>query len=183
MTGGARISAVVAAALQAGGWNTGGFVSWGSYLLWAFIATLVLAGGMFTAQERGLSRMSIPFILGSAWTTDRQKAKLIGFGAHFLNGMLFAFVYVMGFEALGRATWWLGALGGVVHTFIVLTVGLPLVAAVHPNMASERQGPTPTRWLQPPGFLGLNYGRRTPLAALLGHIVYGAILGGFYHVA
>jgi len=33
----------------------------GSYLLWAFVATLVLSGGMYAAQEAGLSRMSIPF--------------------------------------------------------------------------------------------------------------------------
>jgi hypothetical protein len=47
-------------------------------------------------------------------------------------------------------------------------------------MASEDQGPEPTRNLEPPGFLALNYGRRTPLAAMLAHLVYGAVLGGFY---
>ena len=33
------------------------------------------------------------------------------------------------------------------------------------------------------GFLALNYGRRTPLVALLAHVIYGAILGAFYHLA
>lgn len=164
-------------------WNPGGFVSWGSYLLWGFVATMVLAGGLYGAQAWGVSRMSLPFLIGSAWTTDRRKADVLGFAAHVVNGMVFAFVYVMGFEALDRAAWWMGAMGGVVHAFVVLTVGMRLLPAVHPNMATERQGPTPTRWLQPPGFLALNYGRRTPLAAVVVHAAYGAILGAFYHVA
>jgi GH15 family glucan-1,4-alpha-glucosidase len=32
---------------------------------------------------------------------------------------------------------------------------------------------------EPPGFLLLNYGRQTPLVTVLGHIVYGAIVGSF----
>ena len=153
-----------------------------SYFLWGFLATLVLTGGMYAAQEAGLSRMSIPFLLGTAWTTDRRKAEAIGLATHFLNGLLFAVFYVMGFELLGQATWWLGALGGAAHAFVVLTAGMHLLTAVHPNMADDRQGPTPTRWLEPPGLLGLNYGRRTPLVALVMHVVYGAILGAFYQV-
>ena len=35
------------------------------------------------------------------------------------------------------------------------------------------------RQLEPPGFMGLNYGRGTPLTTLLGQILYGATLGGF----
>ena len=42
--------------------------------------------------------------------------------------------------------------------------GLPLIPGLHPRMASEYQGPTPTRQLEPPGFLALNYGRPTPIS-------------------
>jgi hypothetical protein len=40
-----------------------------------------------------------------------------------------------------------------------------------------------TRVLEPPGFLAPNYGRRTPMIALLVHVVYGAIVGAFCHLA
>ena len=33
--------------------------------------------------------------------------------------------------------------------------------------------------LEPPGFMMLNYGRRTPLATIAAHVAYGAIVGGF----
>jgi len=36
-----------------------------------------------------------------------------------------------------------------------------------------------TPLLEAPGFLLVNYGRRTAIGTLIGHIVYGAIVGGF----
>jgi hypothetical protein len=47
-------------------------------------------------------------------------------------------------------------------------------------MASEQYGPTVVRQLEPPGFLALHYGTRTPVSVLLAHAVFGIILGGFY---
>jgi hypothetical protein len=62
----------------------------------------------------------------------------------------------------------------------VLSVALPVLPGMHPRMASELHGPTVVRVLEPPGFLGLNYGLRTPVSVLLAHAVYGALLGAFY---
>jgi hypothetical protein len=115
-------------------------------------------------------------------TPDRDRAKLVGFGIHLLNGWLFAFVYAAAFQSWRRATWWLGALIGLVHGGFVLLGGVSTLSAVHPRIASEQQGPTPTRQLEPPGFLALNYGRRTPLSVLSAHVIYGAILGAFYRL-
>jgi hypothetical protein len=49
-------------------------------------------------------------------------------------------------------------------------------------MADEDEGPDPTPMLQPPGFMALNYGVRTPAVTLAAHAVYGAIVGAFYRV-
>lgn len=149
--------------------------------LWGGLATLVLTGTMFAAQGLGWSRMSLPFLLGAGFTMDRQRATLIGLAVHLLSGWAFAAVYALAFESLGRAAWWMGVLGGAVHVGIVLTVGMGVIASLHPNMATPEHGPTTTRWLQPPGFLALNYGRRTPLVALVAHLLYGGILGASYH--
>lgn len=154
-----------------------------SSLLWGFVATIVLATIMAGGLGLHLSRMSIPFMLGTMLTPDRERAQLIGFTAHFLNGWIFAFVYAFAFESLGRATWWMGAIAGLIHGLFVLVAGMSVLPAMHPRMASENQGPTPTRQLQPPGFLALNYGRATPLVALVAHIAYGTILGAFYRLA
>ena len=154
-----------------------------SLVLWGFVATLVMSTVLSASQGLGFSRMSLPFILGTIFTPDRNKAPVAGFVVHLLGGWGFAVIYGLVFEALGRATWWLGVLAGAVHGFVVLVVFLPLLPGFHPRMASEHQGPEPTHALEPPGFLGLNYGRRTPLIAFLAHLAYGAILGGFYELS
>jgi len=145
-------------------------------LLWGFVSTLILTGIMSASQGLRLTRMSIPYMLGTIFTADRDRAKLAGFGFHFLNGWLFAAVYVAAFESWRHATWWLGALIGLVHASFVLVAGMPLLA----RHARVERGPTPTRALEPPGFLATNYGRRTPAAIVVAHLVYGAILGAFY---
>lgn len=153
-----------------------------SILLWGFIATGAMSALVLAGQKFGLSRMSLPYLLGSIFTADSHRATLAGFGVHFLNGWLFAVVYALVFEDLALATWWLGAILGLLHGVLLMTVGMALLPAFHPRMASERSGPSSTRWLQPPGFMGLNYGRRTPLVALAAHIIFGTILGAFYQI-
>ncbi|MFW6201979.1 MAG: hypothetical protein ACOC8B_05335 [Gemmatimonadota bacterium] len=155
----------------------------GSILLWGFVGTVVLTTLMAASTGLGLSRMNIPLMIGAMLTPNRDRAQIVGAGAHFLNGWIFASVYALAFESWGRAVWWAGAATGLVHALFVLTVGMAFLPGMHPRMASETHGPTPTRRLQPPGFLALNYGRATPLVTILAHLAYGAILGGFYELA
>jgi uncharacterized membrane protein YagU involved in acid resistance len=121
-------------------------------------------------------------MLGTMFTPDRDRAKLIGFGMHFVNGWIFASTYAAAFESWRRATWWLGAAIGLVHALFVLVAAMPLFPAMHPRMASEQEGPAPTKQLEPPGFMALNYGRRTPISVILAHLLYGGILGAFYRL-
>ncbi|MDW8059467.1 MAG: hypothetical protein RMK01_05285 [Thermomicrobium sp.] len=96
---------------------------------------------------------------------------------HLLVGWPLAAIYAGLFWLAGGPSWWLGALAGSFHALFVLLVVLPGLPGVHPRMASERTGPDPTRHLQPPGLAGLNYGRRTAVATVIGHMLYGAVLG------
>jgi hypothetical protein len=130
----------------------------------------------------GLTRMDIPFMLGVMFTSDRDLAKLFGFLFHMINGWGFSFLYAFAFEELNQANWWLGAVAGFVHGVFVLVVALPILPGLHPRMSSEFAGPVPLKPLEPPGFLALNYGRRTPLATMLSHILYGTIIGTFYRL-
>ena len=91
-----------------------------------------------------------------------------------------ATLYVAAFLASGLLHWWFGAAIGFVHAMFVLLVGMRLLPGIHPRMADELRGPDPTRQLEPPGYMALNYGRGTPLTTVLAHIVYGVVLGMFY---
>jgi hypothetical protein len=122
--------------------------------------------------------LSLPFLIGTVFTGDRQQAVIVGFVAYVIGGWLFGFLYFSLFATLGLYTWWLGAGFGLLHGLFLLVCGLPLLAHVHPRMASEYEGASATRQLEPPGFMGMNYGPRTPLTTLAGQAVYGGVLGG-----
>ena len=155
-------------------------MNWASWLLWGFVATVVLTTIMAGSQGLRLTRMSLPYMLGAMFTPSRDRAKLIGLGVHLLNGWFFSLLYVAALHAWGRATWWAGAAIGVVHAAFVLTAGMRLLPGLHPRMATEQQGPTVMRQLEPPGFLALNYGYETPVSVLIAHVAYGIVLGLFY---
>jgi hypothetical protein len=154
-------------------------VDWAGWAVFGLVATTVLTATMVAAQLGGLSRMDLPLILGLMLTPKPDLARVAGFVIHLVNGQVFALVYAGAFDLIGRAEWWLGAAFGLVHGFLALLVLLPLASMVHPRMATERSGPRVVAALEPPGPLALNYGRETPLVAIVAHVVYGAILGGF----
>ncbi|MDO6388522.1 hypothetical protein Q4E40_00185 [Pontibacter sp. BT731] len=149
-------------------------------ILWGFAATLMLTALMAASRPLGFTRMDLPFLLGTMFTPDRNKAPLLGFAVHLVIGWLFASIYAAAFESTGWYTWWFGMAIGFVHGAFVLTVGLQLLTTLHPRVANPFQGPTPTRQLEPPGFMALNYGRGTPLVTLVAHLLYGGVLGFFY---
>jgi uncharacterized membrane protein YagU involved in acid resistance len=151
-----------------------------SWLLWGFVATVVLTAIMHATQSLGMTRMNIPYLLGTMFTPSRDRAKLVGVLVHFVNGWIFSLIYVVAFHSWDGATWWRGAIIGLVHASFVLAVGMPIMPALHPRMANEQYGPTVVRQLEPPGFFALHYGIRTPISVLVAHVVFGAILGAFY---
>jgi uncharacterized membrane protein YagU involved in acid resistance len=157
-------------------------MNWSGWLLWGFLATIIQTTISAGAQGLGLTRMNFPYILGTIFTADRDKAKLYGFGIHVAVGCAFSLIYVLVFEALGAAGWWRGIIIGLVHALFVLVVVMGLLPGLHPRMANEQQGPASENKLEPPGFMALHYGMRTPVAILLSHAIFGAILGTFYHL-
>jgi hypothetical protein len=152
----------------------------GSVLVWGFAATVVLTTLLRGAQVLRQTRVDLPFLLGTMFTPDRDRAKVYGYVIHLVNGWLFAMIYAAAFEAAGYADAAFGALIGAVHGGFVVVVGLPLIPVFHPRMANDGWGPDPTQQLEPPGNLGLNYGMSTPVVTFVSHVVYGGILGFFY---
>jgi hypothetical protein len=149
-----------------------------------FVGTILLTTGMRAATAFRLTRIDLPFLLGTAVTADRAKAKVVGYVLHFAFGLLFSLVYFALFAALDRAGFVLGALFGVAHALFAGTalVGI-LLPAVHPRMGDDMTAAHSNPLLEAPGFMLLNYGRRTPLVAVAAHVLYGAVVGGFVGLA
>jgi hypothetical protein len=158
-------------------------VIWGA-VIGGLAGTLVLTTILRAASELGMTRMDLPFLLGTAITTDRRRAKAIGYALHFGFGLLDGLAYYAIFVVIDQSGFLLGAVFGLVHGLFASTalvnVLLPLV---HPRMGTGFTAAGEAPLLEPPGFLLLNYGRRTPLVTIIAHIAYGAIVGGFISLA
>jgi hypothetical protein len=152
-------------------------MDWAGWALFGLVATTALTAVMIAAQLAGLTRLDLPLLLGTVVTEDPDRARFAGFFIHLTIGQGFAFGYAASFALLGRATWWLGGLLGLLHAAVALTVLVPLLAGVHPRIASDRAGPASAAVLEPPGLLGLNYGPQTPIVAIAAHLAYGIALG------
>jgi hypothetical protein len=149
-----------------------------------FVGTLVLTTMLSTASEFGLTRMDLPFLLGTILTSDRSRAKAVGYAMHFASGLLFALAYFLVFSAVNENGWALGALFGLVHgLFASIALVTVLLPVIHPRMGTPMSAAANRPLLEPPGFLMLNYGRRTPLVTIAGHVAYGAIIGAFLSLA
>jgi hypothetical protein len=146
-------------------------------LVWGFVGTLVMTSLLFLSQNFGWSRLNMPYLLGSFFTGGRREANVLGFMLYMLGGWLFAFLYYLIFSVIGTANVWIGGLAGFLHAVLLLALALPMLSYVHPRIASEFDGPDTRKVLEPPGFLGLHYGYRTPLVLLVAQTSYGAILG------
>lgn len=152
---------------------------WGA-LAGGFVGTLLMTTGMRLGTELKLTRIDLPFLLGTVFTADRARARALGYGLHFAAGLVFASLYYLVFRAIDESSWWLGALFGLAHALFagtaLVNILLPLV---HPRMATTFSAADATPLLEPPGFLLLNYGASTPVVMIAVHLVYGAIVGEF----
>jgi hypothetical protein len=156
---------------------------WGT-LVGGLLGTVVLTTLLRGATELGWTRMDLPFLLGTAVTSDRARAKLAGYGLHFMFGLLFALGYWLVFAATGQSGIVIGALVGLLHGLFAGTALVSiLLPAVHPRMGTGFDAAGAAPLLEPPGFMLINYGRQTPLATIVSHVVYGAIVGGLAAMA
>ena len=79
-------------------------------VLWGLVATTAMATILQAGQGLGLSRMSLTFLLGAAFTGNRSRATVLGVVLYILGGWVFAFLYFV-FQGLLEIEW--AILGGI----------------------------------------------------------------------
>ncbi len=157
-------------------------IDWAGWAVFGLAATAALTSVLIGAQLAGWTRLDLPLLLGTLLLEDPDHARAVGFLAHLGAGQVFALLYASGFAVLGEATWWLGALFGLLHGGVALTAIIPLFAGINPRIGSLRAGPESHAVLEPPGLLALNYGYQSPLVAVTAHVLYGVLLGALLDV-
>lgn len=132
-----------------------------------FVGTLGLTTVLRTASEHHLTRMDLPFLLGTVVTVDRAPAKAIGYAAHFGFGLVFALGCYGLSAAIGRHDWWLARCSGLGESPFAGTVLVNVLPPlVHPRMGTPLSDAGTAALLDPPGFMLRNYGLQTPVISL-----------------
>lgn len=146
-------------------------MNWIAVVSAGFVAITVAIAVFWVFRALGLTIFSPTVQTGGIFLADPESptTETVGFLLLFLLGStvlaaLYAFV-------LGRwltVGWGGGAILGAAHGLLT-AAALPILGTIS---ASVRSGPLPH-----PGYFGLSWGRMTPVAVVLGHAVYGAVLG------
>ena len=155
-----------------------------SYYAAAFGIGVVAAGVMtlltWVARSASLTEFDLAMTLGTVSLFVDAPGPGVwfqGFLAVLFTGGVFGLVYAWLFEVCGcRARAWEGALFGAVHA----AIGGALLGWIMPLMHDPIPGHP---LLTNPGFMGVNYGLNTVYVFLALHIVFGAMVGGWLHLA
>ena len=135
---------------------------WGA-LAGGFVGTLVLTTALRTANELGLTRVDLPFLLGTAVTRDRARAKALGYLLHLWPGRRSRSSTTRSSprstRAAGCSARCFGLLHGIVSATALVNILLP---AVHPRMGSALSAADSSPLLEPPGFLHAQLRPRHP---------------------
>lgn len=152
------------------GWDA---IAWGGAILWGLVATFAFWLFMVMGKAMGMTKMDLLDMLGSMFTRPHTgTSRALGFGMHHINGVLLAIAGAYGAQLVD---WSLNWASGLIWGFVLWTLALLLmtsVGGVHPAM---RHGDE-----EDPGTAAVNFGRMTPLGSLMGHLVYGLVLGVLY---
>lgn len=144
----------------------------GRAVLAGLVATTVMTVMMAVAPVMGFPRMDIAVMLGTMFVSNPQAALVPGMIMHFFIGTILAFVYAAVHDRLPGPGWERGAVFGMLPFVVAAVMVMPMMGAIHPLVRSGA--------MAAPGFLMLGMGHLAPLGSLMGHLVYGAILGTIY---
>lgn len=138
-------------------------------VLAAIIAGVVGSAAMIVAiligpTLLGMSRLDVTVFVGTAFTPDERRARVIGWLILSFNGsvlaIICAFIWASG---IGSATWLWGLIFGAVLGVLTVLL-LPLMMRFHPRAEEKPEWPT---WV-------------IALFMWLGHLVYGLVVALVY---
>jgi hypothetical protein len=146
------------------------------------VGGIVMSAMIVMMRVAGKTEMDMMYMQGTMFTAKRGPAMVIGAVMHLvvMSAIVLGSVYALLFDWLdisaGNA-WWVGALFGVAHGILGGLV-MAMMPAIHPRMGAADSSGAVT--LKAPGPFGRNYGSATPPGMLMGHVIYGLVLGAVY---
>ncbi|MBI2303310.1 MAG: hypothetical protein HYU86_00995 [Chloroflexi bacterium] len=148
--------------------------SWPRAVVGGFLGTLAMTALLYMGPLMGFPPMDIPALLGTMFVNDMGAAFWLGLVMHFLIGSMFlALVYAYLVAPRLKGPGWLrGALYSLFPWLAMMVMVLPMMNMIHPLIS--------TGSMMGPGFFAANLGPMGAVGALIGHLIYGIVLGAYY---
>jgi hypothetical protein len=150
-----------------------GAIRWLGAIVWGVVATVVFTLFGTMGKAMGMTKMDLLDLLGSAVTTPGSAAsRRIGAIVHHTNGAILAVAWAFGAALIGVPADWATGLAWGVILWVLALLMMTTIGSVHPAIRRGTQ--------EDPGPAALNLGAMTPVGSLMGHLVYGLVLGLAY---
>lgn len=148
-------------------------IDWAGAIVWGVVATAVFTLFSMLGGAMGMTRMDLLDLLGSGLARPGTgSSRALGAVIHHMNGALLAIAWAYGVALVDLpANWATGLIWGGILTVLALWM-MSAVGSVHPAIRRGDQ--------ENPGIAATNFGAMTPLGSLMGHLVYGLVLGLTY---
>lgn len=135
-----------------------------------FTATVGMTVLMYVAPMMGMPKMDIAAMLGTMFLTSPGPAFWLGMMIHLMMGtVLFPAIYRFLLQPASGSGTGRGVLFGLLLWAAANLMVMPMMGSIHPLVKSGM--------MSAPGFLMLNLGIMAPVGSLIGHLLYGVLLG------
>lgn len=161
---------VIVVGVVAEGW---GAISWLSAIVWGVVATVVFTLFSMMGKAIGMTRMDLLDLLGSVAAAPGSAASRgIGAAVHHMNGAILAVAWAFAAVLAGVSLDWASGMAWGAVLWVLALLMMSTIGAVHPAIRRGEQ--------DDPGTAATNFGVLTPVGSLMGHLVWGAVLGLLY---
>jgi uncharacterized protein DUF6789 len=131
------------------------------------IAWIVFTLVLYMAPLMGVPKMDVPAMLAGMFGMNNLA---FGWMMHLAIGLVLALIYAYWFaDLVGGAPWVRGLTFGMLPWLAMMVVIAPMLPVLNPMVAK-----------MPPGVFLANMGLMASMGSLLGHLIWGAVLGATY---
>jgi hypothetical protein len=151
-------------------------IDWWSAIWIGIVGGIAMSLMMALARAMGLVNASIERYEGCMITGKDEGGgtKTAGFVMHLMISAIIGIIYAWGFAQFwGEATWALGLLGGLIH-WLIGGMLLPMMDGMNRCVRDGR--------IEGFGAFGSKRGAMMLVGLLMGHLLYGLVVGWLYNV-
>jgi hypothetical protein len=163
--------AIIIAGIIVEGWDG---ISWVGAAIWGAVATVAFTLFSMMGKAMGMTDMDLLDLLGSTVAEPHTaSARAIGAVIHHTNGAILGIAGAYAAALIDVELDWLSGLAWGGALWVLALLMMSTIGAVHPAIRHRTQ--------HDPGPAATNFGSMTPVGSLLGHAVWGVVLGALYN--